>query len=724
MLSKLEKYLIDKNVFNAPTPSIITNLISTIPNNVPYKMKQLLVIHEIITYVSQFRHNIRHWNGSVIPINCITFLIAESGIGKDSIVKTIRKSFQNSYDTIKKIQMDILTKQAIQAATVAGLENPDSYHTYYPFLEPLNPLFVSPSTTEGFIQHLNDIDNIGLGSGYLSTSELGAELVANAGLVDNIKLIAELYDEGNKDVKVLKDRSRQSKEIKNLPVTALFMGSQDNILFDETIKRKVRTEFTTKLARRSNFVFVAEKLTNEEDNSVEDFLTSRKELEDNAKSLQIDVIDYIDELTTFLLENKIELTIPDEVRDLVTIYQEYNVKTADNIDNLNTMAKLSRQHQHWKALKIAGALALFQGLKYIDIDSYAYAITFVEGIANDIAVFEQELNKEAYETFVSYVHMYCNNKEMFLSLHDLKKKKFINAQGTPLKKAEELCTLASIYDKNGLYKLTDSGILFTKLQSSSEIGISFIQLTGSKDFRNRNADRGYKYITGKFENLATNILTKDITYSPFNFSNGIRSNDNIISGTKWIALDIDNSDISDVDLHILLEDLKHIIVRTSDPDNPYKFRLLLEFDHIVDIPANKWSKFLESIKQDLAIKIDILSKSQIFHSYANRQILTNFDGSLFIVKPHIEYALGSDTTATSNKGSLSDPLDTFSYAYKANRGEGSRCLYRAAKHAKDLGATKDEVISLIKEINDYWVLPMDETRLYNTIIKQIEGWIF
>jgi hypothetical protein len=51
-------------------------------------------------------------------------------------------------------------------------------------------------------------------------------------------------------------------------------------------------------------------------------------------------------------------------------------------------------------------------------------------------------------------------------------------------------------------------------------------------------------------------------------------------------------------------------------------------------------------------------------------------------------------------------------------------LYRAAKHAKDLGMNKEEVINLIRDINSYWVRPMDITRLENTLVKQIEEWSF
>ena len=52
------------------------------------------------------------------------------------------------------------------------------------------------------------------------------------------------------------------------------------------------------------------------------------------------------------------------------------------------------------------------------------------------------------------------------------------------------------------------------------------------------------------------------------------------------------------------------------------------------------------------------------------------------------------------------------------------CLFRAAKHAQELGASMDEVIDLVKDINNYWESPMPENRLENTLLKQIRGWSF
>lgn len=728
MLSKLETYLTEKNVFNYDTPAIIKALIDTIPNNIPYKMKLLLVLNEVILFTSQFRINIKHWNGSSIPVNVINFLLAESGASKDSSLKTVRKNFKKGYDIINEKRLEIAERLAKTKATEAGEENPENYHVYKDYYIAPNPLFVAPSTTEGFIQHLNDIDSLGIGAGYLSTSELGAELSSNANLVDNIKLIAELYDEGNKEVKVLKDRTAQTKEIKNLPVSALFMGSQDNILFDENTKKKFKTEFTTKLGRRSNLVFIKEKVEPIQYLSIDALLESEKEKENYSLEQREKINDYIENVTNFLLDYRnTHLSIDDDVRDLIILYQKYNELQAVNIDNLLPMTKLTKQHLHWKALKLAGALALIRKRLNINIKDYSYAITFVESIFNDINLFEQELTKENYEVFVSYVHTYCINGKLKLSLHDLKKKGFIASKGDNLKKLEELVTLASVYDNKGLYEIEDNtNIVFTELNSSEYIGISYHYNDGTKEQRKKSCDKDYKYkddIT--FEDLVK-ILNKNYDYSPFKFNNGLRSNDNIISGTKWIALDIDKSPFTDEEMHLMLEDLKHIIVRTSDNSNAYKYRVLLEFDCIVDLPSSVWKRFLESIKNELAIEIDLLPKAQIFFSYADRNIITNFDGELFKVKHHIEYALNKDINTNKNNTTcdLKNPLETFFYAFNAKQGEGSRMIYKAAKHAKDLGASKQQVLELVHSINNYWIYPMDKNRFENTIIKQIENWSF
>jgi hypothetical protein len=100
------------------------------------------------------------------------------------------------------------------------------------------------------------------------------------------------------------------------------------------------------------------------------------------------------------------------------------------------------------------------------------------------------------------------------------------------------------------------------------------------------------------------------------------------------------------------------------------------------------------------------------------------------VRDHLLYALNqvdhkvepSKLSTTQKKQAISDKLNTFNYAFEATAGEGSVTLIRAAKHARDLGMTNQEIIDLMYEINTYWVSPMPEERFKNTIISQIGRW--
>jgi hypothetical protein len=59
-------------------------------------------------------------------------------------------------------------------------------------------------------------------------------------------------------------------------------------------------------------------------------------------------------------------------------------------------------------------------------------------------------------------------------------------------------------------------------------------------------------------------------------------------------------------------------------------------------------------------------------------------------------------TQPQKAAQLSDPETTFSYCYLSPNGQGSRNIYRMVQHAKDLGASKNETIQLIHDVNEYW----------------------
>ena len=733
MLDILEKEINSLNLFNGNIPEIIKAVTDSIPSrSIPYRMKLALAVSEIILYTSQFRINIKHWNDSIIPINSIMFCVARSGNSKDSSVKAARKCFDEGYKIINRKRTDNAIASAIAKATEAGYETPHTFASYKDFYIQPNPLFVAISTTEGFIQHLNDLSDDSFGSGYIYSGEVGAELASNVNLIENIKVLAELYDEGTKEVKILKSRENQSREVKNLPVSALFIGSQDNILYEDSIKRKFKTEFTSKLARRSFFIFVNEEIITNDFSSIQDMLKEERIVDDKAKEARIRVSNYIEDLTKVLLEYTTKyITVSEDVRDLFSLYKRYNEEVANTIDSQYPMTKLTRTHLQWKALKLSGALAIIDGRTTIELEDYRGAIEFVETINRDIHNFEKELVKEPYELFADYVRLYAINNEFTISLHDLRKAGFIPMKGQSSTNLNELVKLVNSYDKNGLYSLKNDEVHFTLIEKKDNILLSYIPCSGSKEYRMKHCSDGYICEEIQFKTLEE-MLQGDYAYTPFRFKNGVRGMENIDSGCKWITLDIDTSEITDEEAHILLSDINHFIVRTSNPNNKNKFRVILELDAEVNIENIRWKQFIQTIVSDLGLKSDPLPKSQIFFSYSTsaKYLLSQLEGNPLEVEPYLKIlsnVIQKSSRELSSKEigyMLSNPDTTFAKAYNAPDGQGSRKLIWAARYAQELGATKEYILDLVNRINNYWTKPMDKERFENTIIKQIERWNF
>ena len=730
MLDMLEKEINSLNLFEGNMPEIVTAIADSIPSQtIPYRMKIALAISEIMLFISQFKINIKHWNDSIIPINSIMFCIAKSGASKDSSLKAARKCFAPGYKIINEMRSEAAIERAIEAAREAGCDLPYKYAAYKDFLVLPNPLFVAISTTEGFIQHLNDLSNDKLGAGYIFSGEIGAELANNSNLTENIKVLAELYDEGSKEVKILKARENQSKEVKNLPVSALFIGSQDNLLYDDSIKRKFKTEFTTKLARRSFFIFVNEDMVSDSFASISEMLKAERQIEDKAVASRHEIVEYIKELTQDLVPfagNTI--SVDEDVRDLFALYKKYNEEVANTIDSQYPIAKLTRTHLQWKALKLSGALALVQGSNTIELEHYKAAVEFVELINSDVNIFEKELVKEPYELFADYVRLYAIEGKYEINLHNLRKLGFIPMKGQSDTHLRELVKLVNSYDTQGIYTLKKDVVHFKELEKTDTVLLSYLACSGTKKQRASKCNDGFQYQELAFKDLQE-MLEGDYAYSPFKFLNGVRGKDNIISGCKWIVLDVDTSEITDKEAHLLLSDLNHFVVRTSDKTNPNKFRVLLELDAEIDIPDIQWKPFVSAIVKDLGLIADGLPKSQIFFSYSDRQILSTLDGEVLDTKQYLNAIASIDTSPPklpSKKACsdmLNDPLTTFDKAYNARDGEGRRKLIWAARYARELGATKEYVLELIQKITSYWVGGFPEHDL-EVMLNQISRWSF
>jgi hypothetical protein len=417
------------------------------------------------------------------------------------------------------------------------------------------------------------------------------------------------------------------------------------------------------------------------------------------------------------------------VRRLFSKYKAYNERLSQTMSPLYPISRIVRDHMQWKALKIAGAFTIMSNRDEITTDDYLAAMTYVETYKEDMSEFENELVKEKYELFCGYMHSIAQDGKSQASLHTLKKLQYITGTGAG-PKLKELVELASSFDPNGTYTVDKSRILYEVITKTEVTGASFLVSTGSKTTRAATCASGYQYLETTFPKLK-NMLTGDFAFTPFELKDGIRGRDNIISGTTWICFDIDYTKLTDEEVHFIISDINHHIARTSDPDNAFKYRVIIQLDAPVKLDTLAWRYFIESVSDELGLPIDKLAQSSIFFGYEGREVLSVCDQSPIEVKPHLTYALAQVAervpqkvlTAKEKSQRLNTPMTTFEQAFEAPDGKGSRLLYKAAYKSFKLGATVDETIALMYEIagpEGYWYSPMPNNRL-SALADQIRG---
>ena len=720
----LEQYIEDRTTKVGAYPDIVKRGIDTIAGEIPFKLKLAITLSELITFASHLRKPIELYDGTLVPANAIVFALSASGTSKDKSLNALRKSLAEGYDQIEDYRKEFARERAENIAKLEG-DGPHEWQKYYVAPKPLQS---GLGTVEGLMHHFADIASNPIGAGYIMSSEIGSELQNNGLMTDIIKTISVAYDLGNIPPKIVKSSENQTAAVTGLPVNALFFGSQEALLYNNEIKAKFKMVFNTQLARRSIFSFTPEVPPQLHIDSIDELYEMREK--ERARVLKAQ--QELSKLTSTLIENTDQnpLKISPEANKLFDVYLEYNSILSEEMPNKFPISKLSRKHKQWLALKLAGTYAILGGYEMINESTYAYAINTVELISPSLSEFEKELVKEPYEQLADLCNMKAQDGEYFLSLHELRKLSYITGAGSSKSKIEELSTLANSYDQNGQYTVSEGGIQYKEIVKTDICGVSYLifQLDKEgqdlKEYMQRNCSEGYEFYETDFKELEL-LLQENAAYCSFAFEDGKRAKANLVGGTKFIVLDIDKSCLTDEEAHVLLSQYNHYVVRTSDPNNEFKFRVLMELDSVVDIDERMWKEFMTEIAEELGLIVDILPQSQVYFSFKDRTILKQLDGTTLKTKYLLERAAirvkdkpkpASSLPAPAKQAQLEDPRETFSYAFEAEQGQRSVLMYRALAHAMDLGADQQYVKSLADEINHYWVEPMNEERLQRTLV--------
>lgn len=695
--------------------SYIETLTKVMDRKVPDSMKYIFAMYGSTVFVGHFRKKIELWKGNDIPANGIFVVLAKSGGGKTSSIKRVNKAFGLGYKLIESARVQVER----ELAEAAG-ENPRK----------LRPLTNALSTGPGLVRVVNEFANEHIGCPNIQVDEL-VNSISNQreDLKDNIQICSETFDDGDMEAKALKDTERQSDPIKGMGISAIFVGAQNELTKSEKLLEYLIIELETKLFRRATICCPI--FEEEEEPQYENY---EEVIKDREKRLK-------DMLYSSMIMEKQSQRIFKHLSsiDKITIHDDAKILLEAIKDDYADAGRVDRIEIHWRVTKLSGVLASLECEQEIKESHVMEALHFAESYLEDWDRFMSVASAQGHEKVINHF----NNSDKPLSAHDLKKQKiirrvedlsqivtFVNSSDTPY--TLEICNnvlrkkvVKDVPQRNGVGIHTVSYKPIIPVRElmkglSEEKTKTLVYLSkGNLDFQTLRkgvskkeaksivaktmAHDGYKTIKVPFSDLGE-IIIHDTAYIMFELKDGKRRTENIVGGTSVIVLDIDKGIITDYEAHDMFSDYKHHIARTSDKTNPFKFRVLLEADCIINVSNSEWLQLEEKIAEFLNIEVDILSRAQLFYGYSDRELLTSLEGKRFPVKQMLA-TLSVKPRVTKKVQTIKEQLaimknrkKIFRRLYDYKKGDGLHAiLFSCMAQAHHMGLTEEQNEFIIME---------------------------
>ncbi len=711
-----------ENLWDGKLNSTALKMVEILGKNVPFNMAMGIANFIMATFVGHFHYKIKMKDDNHFPMNVILFILAKSGARKTSSVLKLEKALKKGYEVIEshRIHQEQVRSSALD-------------------IEPqrLNPLSNALATEAGMIKRLNDFKREGIGLPAMFVDEISTELATNPDIIPNIKLVAQLFDIGEMKSKPLKDSENQSDEVVGMGMNALFIGSEYGILENEETLKMFIEEMISKFSRRASFIYPFFEKEDDDYAGIDELLAEMDEEDASSEEIREEVSLLSMEIAQECIDNDINLIVMDKAT--IKLYQIYQIWCEEEAYKIESEAvNLELQHRHWKALKLAGVYAVFNRHLSITVEDLKEAINTVHLTGGDLEKFLNKAGRQTYEIMVEYFLREGGS----LTVHEMIKMGWIKRKSN-LK--DLLIAANSLLGKTGrIEELLDTIVFDTyeELDTDKSIYASYKKLPPlnigkyenqgfdyleakkkAKDERAGKIADGYLYKETTFIKLA-NLLKADTAYTPFKFKTkdeggvfnekvipnpvgGIRRKENIGSGAQFIVLDVDDAGISIHEASDMLADYKYHMAITSDPDNIYKFRVILPLDINVTLDRTDWKQFMLKVSEHLRIKIDLLPQSQIYFGFGNREVISNLEGEDLEASEIIKQLTEPKTVILPVSRKLLDAIwvdrmNTFGYAYNVKSGGGvHNSLYNAMKHAYDLGYSYDENVMLLGDIINF-----------------------
>ncbi len=702
---------------------VVKSLMSVVDEKIPSDMREIMALFTICAFVGHFKYKMKLDEDDIKPVNIVAIVLAKSGSGKSSSIKALEDSMKGGYEILESHR--IAREQMLAASSGSNeAKEPESLST-------------TVSTGPGLIAKLDRMqDPLGLGIPTVIIDEFATEFQKGTDdLKDTLQVVAQLFDQGEYSEKALKDQENQTGSISNMGACGLFIGSEQTLLKDKDAFRRFETEMLSKYARRACFLYPAFKEINNEHMTLDEELALRKKNKGNKKERAVNISEMSKACALKALERQYQriLDVSEEMKDTYDFYKWFCEIRARKIDE--ERQKIEMDGRDWRAIKIASALSIFKCRDTLQLEDFAYVTSMFERFEDYLTKFMNKANRNSYQVLADEVILSGAN---FISYHELYSMQLIKS---PANMKNLVIGANSFIGKKGRFEVVnEKGIAYQDLETvflesihcsvkdQSPIVMQIMMSLGAntnpaeartmlKKQRARNMTDGFVYQESSFDTYGL-ILSNNVAYSPFRFKtreggaitsletseHGIRGKDNICSGAQFVVLDIDDDGITIDEAEDMFCDYIYHMALTSDPQNPYKFRVLIPLDVIVSVNGTTWKQFMQRVGEHFGIEVDDLPQSQAFYGYANREVRSNMDGIQLnaegLLKMTTEQvAKVTPIGAESKRQIQADLKSRFQYAYDIEPGKGVHMgLFKAMRHARDLGFSIEENREILNAI--------------------------
>ncbi len=696
-----------------PASENLVKILCTHVNNQDPGFFRMQVAFYIAMGAATMRCNIKMLDGSTVPVNMYAINLAPSGAGKGKatgfIEEKVTDQFESNYSNntwqvMANRNLPVLANKIAQR----NATDPDTelVRIENEFKLMGAPLLTFDSGTAPAIKQARDkVLMADSGSLSLIMDELGANLGANMELLETY---LELFDQGKvrrKLIKSTKDASRYEEFKGKTPCNMLLFGVPTKLLDGAKTEEDFYSLLAQGFARRSFFAYSRMHLR-EGGKSPEEIYDEM--LNQSTDTSIDDMSDLLGDLADPVHMHK-NITIPKDVELLFIEYRLQCEAIADRLGEHDELRKNEISHRYFKAMKLAGAYAFYDGSPEL-LEEHAYA-------AIKLAEASGQSFKELLSRDRSYVKLakYIAEIERAVTQADLVED-LPFYKGT-ISQKQEMLQLATAYGYQNnilIKKAFEDGIEFIRGETLRSLNLEKIIVSYSDDMA-----ENYKPETAKFEELHLLTQAEDMHWCSHHFTDRHRKEDCAIPGFNIIVLDVDHG-VNLSTAQMMLKDYKALFYTTKrHTELENRFRVILPINYELVLDAKDFKEFMNNVFQWLPFEVDTATGQRARKWMSNAGEYFYQDGDILDVLPFIPKT--SKNEAFKEKILDQQGMDNLERWVINNTGDGNRnnMLLRFGMILVDGGFDYDGVRQRVNSLNEKLPDKLAEEEIMTTVMVSV-----